>query len=161
MSFSDASYLIFDILLAAYAGYSWYWQATIDFRARFRMSSIIWALVIVVLGYYWEFIDAGSPGLSVFLALFLLISIIDANSGFTPKRIVLSGYFRRTMKYKDIQQIVLLAPPKEVGDISIAVLRTVKHQTYYLRFNKAASDVSEALLKHIGGHANIDIQQMN
>ena len=52
-----------DILLVVYACYSWYWQAKVDFRGRYRISSVVWALI---------FIGTITPELPPLLSLLLL-----------------------------------------------------------------------------------------
>ena len=93
MKYMTYFYVAIDILLVVYACYSWYWQAKVDFRGRYRISSVVWALIFIWLGFTWNYIEKGDPGLSVFLALFILISIVDGFSGFSKKRMVVSGYF--------------------------------------------------------------------
>ena len=44
-------YVAIDILLVVYACYSWYWQAKVDFRGRYRISSVVWALIFIWLGF--------------------------------------------------------------------------------------------------------------
>ena len=40
-------YYTIDLLLLVYACYSWYWQASIQVRGRYRLSSIIWAIIFL------------------------------------------------------------------------------------------------------------------
>lgn len=52
-------YLVADTLLAAYAGYSWYSQATVILRARWRMTAVVMPILLVWLGpagatWNWE-----------------------------------------------------------------------------------------------------------
>ena len=72
----------------------------------------------------------------------------------------MSGYFRRTLKYSEISQVILTAAPPEVGDLSIAALETSRHQIYYLRFNKQASDVVSFLMQRLERGVNIDVRKM-
>lgn len=153
-------YLVADTLLAAYAGYSWYSQATVILRARWRMTAVVMPILLVWLGASWGYLDLGTPGFIVFLALFILTGILEATSGFADKRVVLSGYFRRTLKYSEISQVILTAAPPEVGDLSIAALETSRHQIYYLRFNKQPSDVASFLTQRLERGVNIDVRKM-
>lgn len=153
-------YLVADTLLAAYAGYSWYSQATVILRARWRMTAVVMPILLVWLGASWGYLDLGTPGFIVFLALFILTGILEATSGFADKRVVLSGYFRRTLKYSEISQVILTAAPPEVGDMSIVALETSRHQIYYLRFNKQASDVASFLKQRLERGVNIDVRKM-
>ena len=41
-------YLVADTLLAAYAGYSWYSQATVILRARWRMTAVVMPILLAV-----------------------------------------------------------------------------------------------------------------
>ena len=99
--------------------------------------------MLIWIGYAWDYLDIGEPGFNVFLALFILTCLVEAVSGLGSKRVVLSGYFRRTLRYNEIIHVVLTAPPAGVGDISLAALETAKHQIYYMRFDKQASEVHE------------------
>ena len=89
-----------------------------------------------------------------------MTGILEATSGFADKRVVLSGYFSRTLKYSEISQVILTAAPPEVGDLSIAALETSRHQIYYLRFNKQASDVVSFLMQRLERGVNIDVRKM-
>ena len=74
-------YIAFDILLIGYIFYSWYWQANIDYKARFRSSSVIWALIFLLIGFYLDYFTDPTLLMNVFIATFLLMSIIDGVSG--------------------------------------------------------------------------------
>ncbi len=66
----------------------------------------------------WNYIEKGDPGINIFLALFLLVSIIDGFTGFAPKRAVVSGYFKRTIRYSEINMVTLINvpnPKKRIG----------------------------------------------
>ncbi|WP_201331320.1 hypothetical protein, partial [Lactobacillus nasalidis] len=150
-----------DTLLAAYAGYSWYCQAKVVMRARWRMTAVIMPILLVWLGATsWGYSDMGTPGFIVFLALFILTGILEATSGLADKRVVLSGYFRRTLKYSEIKQVILTAAPPSVGDLSIAALETSRNQVYYLRFNKQAGEVTSFLMQRLERGVNIDVRKM-
>lgn len=158
--YMDSFYLVADFLLAAYAGYSWYRQAEIEIRARYRMTSIIMPLLLIWLGYLWDYLDLGQPGFNLFLALFILTGTLEASAGLSNERVVLSGYFRRSLKYSEIKQVVLTAAPPAIGDLSIAAFETGRNQVYYLRFNKAASEVAAYLMTRLERGVNIDVRQM-
>ena len=160
MTVDSMFYIVIDVLLAAYAGYSWYWQATLELKARYRWSAIVFPVLLIWIGYAWDYLDIGAPGFNVFLALFILTCLVDAVSGLGSKRVVLSGYFRRTLRYNEIIHVVLTAPPAGVGDISLAALETAKHQIYYMRFDKQASEVHEFLLRHLNSGVSIDLRQI-
>ncbi|MCD5442549.1 hypothetical protein LOB99_06650 [Lactobacillus delbrueckii subsp. lactis] len=53
-------YLVADTLLAAYAGYSWYSQATVILRARWRMTAVVMPILLVWLGASWGYLDLAS-----------------------------------------------------------------------------------------------------
>ena len=55
-------YLVADTLLAAYAGYSWYSQATVILRARWRMTAVVMPILLVWLGASWGYLELGTPG---------------------------------------------------------------------------------------------------
>ncbi|MBA1392574.1 hypothetical protein EQ500_01485, partial [Lactobacillus sp. XV13L] len=79
-------YLILDALLLGYTCYSWYWQANIDVKGQYRASSVIWTVIFIWVAFAWQLIEKGDPGLGIFLAVFLMIGIIDGFTGFAPKR---------------------------------------------------------------------------
>ena len=56
-------YYTIDLLLLVYACYSWYWQASIQVRGRYRLSSIIWAIIFIWLAFTWNYIEKGDPGI--------------------------------------------------------------------------------------------------
>lgn len=99
-------YLVADTVLAAYAGYSWYSQATVILRALADDGG----------GHANPIVSlAGGPSGATWTwnsRLHRLPSPLhfdgDAGShvGFADKRVVLSGYFRRTLKYSEISQVI-------------------------------------------------------
>ena len=133
MKYMTYFYVAIDILLVVYACYSWYWQAKVDFRGRYRISSVVWALIFIWLGFTWNYIEKGDPGLSVFLALFILISIVDGFSGFSKKRMVVSGYFKRTVKYDDLASVTLIQIPNQEKPLVMAIFRTSDGKAYMMR----------------------------
>ena len=82
--------------------------------------------------------------LNVFLALFLLISIVDGFSGFSPKRLVVSGYFKRTVKYEDIADITLINMQNQRKPLIVALFRTKDNKSYMMRFRNQVNEVVPA-----------------
>lgn len=141
-----------------YACYSWYWQARVEFHGRYRSSSIIWALIFIWIGFSWNYIEKGDPGLNVFLALFLVISIIDGFSGFGPKKMVVSGYFKRTVKYNDISSVTLISVPNPKKPLVMAIFRTNTNKAYMMRFCIHINEVIAALRKYVDKNIPVEIQ---
>lgn len=40
MAYMSYFYIVVNVLMLAYACYSWYWQAKVEFRGHYRISSI-------------------------------------------------------------------------------------------------------------------------
>ena len=158
MAYMSYFYIVVNILMLAYACYSWYWQAKVDFRGRYRISSVVWALIFIWLGFTWNYIEKGDPGLNVFLALFLLISIVDGFSGFSPKKMVVSGYFKRTVKYDEISSVTLINVPNPKKPLVMAIFRTNNNKAYMMRFRIQANEVIAALQKYVGKNIPVEIQ---
>ena len=153
-------YIAFDILLIGYIFYSWYWQANIDYKARFRSSSVIWALIFLLIGFYLDYFTDPTLLMNVFIATFLLMSIIDGVSGLAKKRLVVSGYFKRTVKYSDIAHVTLIAIPNPKKPTVMAIFQTNNRQAYYLRFSQQISDVIANIRKYLGSNVGIEVQSM-
>ena len=158
MAYMSYFYIVVNILMLAYACYSWYWQAKVEFRGHYRISSIVWAIIFIWLGFTWNYIEKGDPGLNVFLALFLLISIVDGFSGFSPKKMVVSGYFKRTVKYDEISSVTLISVPNPKKPLVMAIFRTNNNKAYMMRFRIQANEVIAALQKYIGKNIPVEIQ---
>ncbi|EEJ71327.1 hypothetical protein [Lactobacillus ultunensis] len=158
MTYMSYFYIVVNIIMLAYACYSWYWQAKVEFHGRYRISSIIWAIIFIWLGFTWNYIEKGDPGLNVFLALFLLISIVDGFSGFSAKRMVVSGYFKRTVKYDEIANITLINVPSQKKPLVMALFRTNNNRAYMMRFRIQVTEVLPALQKYIGKNIPVEIQ---
>lgn len=158
MTYMVYFYIVIDVLMLAYACYSWYWQAKLEFNGRYRLSSIVWALIFIWLGFTWNYIEKGDSGLNVFLALFLLISIVDGFSGFSPKRMVVSGYFKRTVKYNEIASVTLINVPNPKKPLVMAIFRTSTNKAYMMRFHVPVNEVISALQKFIGKNIPVEIQ---
>ena len=147
MAYMSYSYIVINILMLAYASYSWYWQAKVEFRGHYRVSSIVWAVIFIWLGFTWNYIEKGDPGLNVFLALFVLISIVDGFSGFSPKRLVVSGYFKRTVKYDNIAYITVIQIANKKKPLVVALFRTEDKKSYMMRFRNQVNEEVQALQK--------------
>lgn len=158
MTYMSYFYIVVNIIMLGYACYSWYWQAKVEFHGRYRISSIIWALIFIWLGFTWNYIEKGDPGLNVFLALFLLISIVDGFSGFSAKRMVVSGYFKRTVRYDEIANITLINVPSQKKPLVMALFRTNNNRAYMMRFRVQVTEVLPALQKYIGKNIPVEIQ---
>ncbi|MGN1272719.1 hypothetical protein [uncultured Lactobacillus sp.] len=158
MTYMSYFYIVVNVLMLAYACYSWYWQAKIEFRGRYRVSSIVWAVIFIWLGFTWNYIEKGDPGLNVFLALFLLISIVDGFSGFSAKKLVISGYFKRTVKYDEIANVTLIDIPSEKKPLLVAIFNTNTNKSYMMRFRAHANDVLPAIQKYIGENISVEVQ---
>lgn len=160
MKYMTYFYVAIDILLVVYACYSWYWQAKVDFRGRYRISSVVWALIFIWLGFTWNYIEKGDPGLSVFLALFILISIVNGFSGFSKKRMVVSGYFKRTVKYDDLASVTLIQIPNQEKPLVMAIFRTSDGKAYMMRFNNEVNSVIKQLQEYAGREIPVEVQSM-
>lgn len=153
-------YLTFDILILFYCVYSWYWQAVIGYKARFRMSSVIWVLIFFVFGYSMDYFTDPTLATNIFVAGVLTMSIIDGFSGLSQKRIVISGFFKRTLKYSDVAHITLIPVPNPKKPTVMAIFQTKTRQSYYLRFSKQLEEVIHVLRQYVGTNVGIDIRQV-
>ena len=158
MTYMSYFYIVINILMLVYTCYSWYWQAKVEFRGHYRVSSIVWAVIFIWLGFTWNYIEKGDPGLNVFLALFVLISIVDGFSGFSPRRLVVSGYFKRTVKYDNIAYITLIQIPNQKKPLVVALFRTEDDKSYMMRFRNQVNEVVLALQKYIGKNIPVEVQ---
>lgn len=150
-------YSIINILLFIYACYSWYWQATLVVRCRYRVSSIVWAVIFIWLGFTWNYVAKGDPGITVFLALFLLISIIDGFTGLTNKRIVVAGYFKRTIKYEELAMVRLISVPTAKKPSVLCIFQTKNQRQYALSFNLDVNEFLKVLKPHLDPSVKIEI----
>lgn len=153
-------YLILDALLLGYTCYSWYWQANISLKGHYRSSSIIWAIIFIWIGFAWQLIEKSDPGLSVFLAILLVMSIIDGFTGFAPKKAVVSGYFRRTVPYSEIALVTLIRVPNPKKKAVICILTTQKNRQYYLQFSTGVAQIVETIKSYAHRSIRIEIQDL-
>lgn len=152
-------YSVFSLLILAYLAYSWYWQATIDFAGRFRLANFIWAILFIGFGFYIGVFVSQTRWLAILLALFLVASIVDGQSGLAPRRLVISGYFRRAIPYREIEHVTLVTTPMVGKPLVLAIFKTSRH-AYYLRFSQKAEDVIAALKHHLKHGVAIEVQTM-
>ena len=150
-------YFIINALFLFYACYSWYWQANLVVRCRYRVSSIIWAVLFIWLAFTWNYIAKGDSGVTVFLALFLLISIIDGFTGLTNKRIVVAGYFKRTIKYDELEAVRIINIPNPKKPSVLCVFQTKNDRQYALRFNMDVEQFMKILKPHLDSSVKIEI----
>ena len=139
MKYMTYFYVAIDILLVVYACYS-------GRHGRHRERR--------------HYIEKGDPGLSVFLALFILISIVDGFSGFSKKRMVVSGYFKRTVKYDDLASVTLIQIPNQEKPLVMAIFRTSDGKAYMMRFNNEVNSVIKQLQEYAGREIPVEVQSM-
>lgn len=153
-------YILIGIYIIGYLFFSWYWQAVIDIRARYRISSVIWALVFLAIVFGMDYVSDPNLSLNVLVAAFILMSIIDGFSGFAKKRLVVSGYFRRTVKYGDIARVTLIPVPTTKKPTTMAIFQTHKNTAFTLRFSKELEVIIRAIQTYIGKDTAIEIRKI-
>lgn len=153
-------YIAISIYLVSYLIYSWYWQAMIEFRARFRISSVIWALVFLGIGFSMDYFSDPNLALNAFMAAFILMSIVDGFSGFAKNKLVVSGYFKRTVKYSEIAHVTLIPVPNPKKPTVMAIFQTNKRQAFSLRFSRQLEEVIMAVRKYLGTSVGIEVRKM-
>lgn len=153
-------YIIIDALIFLYACYSWYWQAKLELRGRFHVSLLICTIFLIWLNFTWNYIENDDPGINVFLALILLVSIVDGFTGFAAKKVVVSGYFKRTLSYSQIETVLLINVPLGKRPSVICILGTGKGRQYNLRFPGDAQKVISVLKKYINHTVKIEVKNI-
>lgn len=153
-------YILIGIYIVGYLFFSWYWQAVIEVRARFRISSVIWALVFLVIVFGMDYVSNPNLILNIFVAAFILMSIVDGFSGFAKKRLVVSGYFRRTVKYSDIEKVTLITVPTTNKPTTMAIFQTNKNSAFTLRFSKEFEEIIRAVQTYVGKDTAIEIRKI-
>lgn len=157
----NSFYIAINLVLLLYACYSWFWQAKLELRSKYRLSVLLWTLLIIWLGVAWNFFEIKAPGLNVFLALILVISIIDGYTGFAPRRMVVSSYFKRTVRYSEIDNILIINVITPTNSSVICIVNTINGGQYYFRFNgRSAEEVVEVLKQHIDHTIKIRVQKI-
>lgn len=153
-------YILIGIYIIGYLLFSWYWQAVIDIRARYRISSVIWALIFLAIVFGMDYVSSPNLSLNVLVAAFILMSIIDGFSGFAKKRLVVSGYFRRTVKYGDIARVTLIPVPTIKKPTTMAIFQTHKNTAFTLRFSKELEVIIRAVQTYVGKDTAIEIRKI-
>lgn len=151
-------YTVINILLLVYACYSWYWQARLEVKGKFRISAVIWTLIVIWLGFSWNYIARGDSGLSLFLALILLVSLVDGRTGFAPKRAVVSGYFKRTVKYAEIDNVLLINIPIGKKPTVICILATNTGRQYNLQLKADVNEIINYLRQNSDHNIKVEIR---
>lgn len=153
-------YLVPIILILAYAVYSWYWQAMISIYARYRISSVIWSVILLAFGLGAGFINTIDRSLTWFLAGFMLTSIVDGFGGLSESRIIISGYFKRALKYDELTRITMIPIPNPNKTTVMVIFTTIKSQSFYMRFNKSVEDLIPLLNEKTTNDVQIEIQNL-
>lgn len=149
------------ILVLGYAIYSWYFQATVVVFAKYRIMSLIWSLILIVIAYNSGYLANPDPSLTVFLAAFIMMSIVDGVGGLAEKRVIISGYFKRSIKYTDLEKITVIPIEKARNVKNIVIFTTLKQQAFYLKFNKSMEELVTLLDKATTDAVTIEIQSLN
>lgn len=158
MTSFSSFFIIINAGLLAYAGYSWYWQAHLALRGRFRVSVLLWTLLMIWFGFTWNYIIKGNASVNFFLALILLISIMDGFTGLAPKRAVVSGYFKRTVPYSEITDVRLIRMPLTKRPLVVCLLGTNKGRNYLLQFRGTVSQIINVLRKYADHRIRVHVQ---
>lgn len=153
-------YLIPVLLVLGYAVYSWYWQATISIYAKYRVSSLIWSLLLLTFAFNSGMVNKGDLFIQIFLAGFILMSIVDGFGGISTDRIIISGYFKRSVKYSELAKITLIPVPRAKKPSVMAIFTTLKNQSYYLRFSKTIEELIPLLNDQTTDQVEIEIQNL-
>ncbi|MEK2464652.1 hypothetical protein AAAB31_09780, partial [Lactobacillus acidophilus] len=77
-----------------------------------------------------NYIEKCDTGFKVFLALLLLFCIVDGFSVFSTKRMVVSGYFKTTVKYEEIDNITIFNVHNQNKRLVMALFRTNNNRAY-------------------------------
>ncbi len=147
-------------LVLGFAIYSWYWQATITMYSKYRMSSVIWALILMMFAFSSQMLEVSDPIINVFIASFLLMSIVDGFGGLAPKHVVVSGRFIRAVKYADLAKITLIPVPSLKKPSVMAVFTTLKNQSFYMKFNKKLEEIIPILNTQTENAVQIEVQNI-
>lgn len=151
-------YILINVAMFIYACYSWYWQANLELKGKYRISLLLWTIFIIWLGFTWNYIETEEVGINVFLALLLLVSITDGFTGFTSKRAVVSGYFKRTLKYADIDHVLLINLPLTEKPSVICILGTKNGRQYNLQFSRDVHEIISTLQKYADHQIQIEVR---
>lgn len=154
----NSFYFSVNLILFAYACYSWYWQAKLKIKGKFRLSILIWTLIVIWIAFTWNYLVKSDPGINVFLALILLVSIIDGFTGFAEKRIVVSGYFKRTVKYEDLENVLLIALPLQKAPSTICILGMNNGRQYSLQLKSGPQEIVDFLRKTVDHDIKVEIR---
>ena len=107
-----------------------------------------------------DYFSNPSLGLNALVAVFILMSIVDGFSGFAKKRLVVSGYFRRTVKYSDIERVTIIPVPTSRKPTTMVIFQTKKNTAFTLRFSKKLEVIILAIQTYIGKETPIEIRKI-
>ena len=123
-------------------------------------TSVIWALLFLVIVFSMDYFSNPSLGLNALVAGFILMSIVDGFSGFAKKRLVVSGYFRRTVKYSDIERVTIIPVPTSRKPTTMVIFQTQRNTAFTLRFSKKLEVIILAIQTYIGKETPIEIRKI-
>ncbi|QNQ81053.1 hypothetical protein [Lactobacillus sp. PV034] len=153
-------YILIDIYIVGYLFYSWYWQAVIELKAHYRIASLFWTLVFLVIFFSMDYLSNPTLGLNAIIAAFILMSIVDGFSGFAKNRLVVSGYFKRTVKYSEIERVTLIPLPTSRKPTTMVIFQTHKRTAFTLRFSQGLEVILVAIQRYIGKETPIEIRKL-
>ena len=73
---------------------------------------------------------------------------------------VVSGYFKRTVKYDDLASVTLIQIPNQEKPLVMAIFRTSDGKAYMMRFNNEVNSVIKQLQEYAGREIPVDVQSM-
>jgi len=138
--------IILDIVLIGMAGYYVYWQSKVEYLANYSYPQLFWGLVLLMWFVTsrivnWPYI--------IFIAIFVLLSVMAGIGGLGPDRLIATGIFQRVIPYKNLAEINLTPLTMPNGKQVVIATFSVSPRRYVRLTFKSNLDGMLAALKEV------------
>ncbi|MFC6323918.1 hypothetical protein [Companilactobacillus baiquanensis] len=147
-----------DVMFFLSAVYNVYWQSQIEIRSIYKVSTLIFA---VVMGAWLLFSPVNQLAYIVMVAEFLTLTIMNGVGGIGNSKIILNGFYSGVLDYSRIIHVTLIPIEMTGKKPKVAVVfNTNRPQQIQMSFNKSYKDIENYLSDKLNSGVQMEIGQI-
>lgn len=150
--------ILIDIIFLLGAVYNVYWQSQIEIRSIYKISTLIFAMVI---GAWLLISPVNQLPYIVMVAEFVTLTIMNGVGGVGSKKIVTSGFYSGILDYSQIVHVTLIPIELAGRKPRVAVVfNTNRPQQIQLNFNTSYKTIESYLKSKLASGVQMEIGQI-
>ncbi|KRM71932.1 hypothetical protein [Lacticaseibacillus brantae] len=150
--------IVLDIVLIGMAGYYVYWQSKVEYQANYSYPQLFWGLILLMWFVTsrivnWPYV--------IFIAIFVLLSVMAGIGGLGRDRLIATGIFQRVIPYTSLAEINLTPLTMPNGKQVVIATFSVSPRRYVrLTFKSNLEGMLAALKEVIPDTVAIKVQEV-